>query len=524
MSRTILLAGFLDQGNLGLGYLAATLDRAGYAAQTIDVRQEPEQILELARRQQPVLIGFSLIFQYYLPRFRRLAACLRAHGVRCHFTIGGHYPSLRPKEVLGEMPELDSVVRCEGEATLLDLTKRLASGCEWRETPGIAYRRNDQIVLTSARPLASDLDELPWPTRDYEPEHVLGRRYLPILGSRGCARRCSFCSIHTFYRSAPGKAVRCRRPAEVVREMKALHDDRGITIFLFQDDDFPLWGAPGRRWALALVDELDRRGLATRILWKISCRVEHVEPRLFARLREAGLYLVYLGLESGTDTGLQALNKDTSVAQNLEAVSILKKLDLMFQYGFMLFDPSSTFRSVRENAAFLRRIVGDGSVAAVFCRMLPYAGTPVEEQLVREGRLRGDISQPDYAFLDPRLDDYFAALLPAVAGWIGDGGVSCQLNWAWHEVAVIERAFPPVAGLEAYKAFLRALTRSSNDTLLSTVENSSRAWERGEGPALAEEGLASTCRELVARLRPRRDEFIADNQEVLLAALEAGAA
>ena len=69
------------------------------------------------------------------------------------------------------------------------------------------------------------------------------------LASRGCARTCSFCSIHVFYRSAPGKVVRTRKPAEVVREMRYLYDEHDIRIFLFQDDDFPVFGVVWQRWA-----------------------------------------------------------------------------------------------------------------------------------------------------------------------------------------------------------------------------------------------------------------------------------
>jgi len=65
---------------------------------------------------------------------------------------------------------------------------------------------------------------------------------LPLLASRGCARRCSFCSIHTFYRTARGKVVRVRAADQVVEEMCMLYDERGVRVYLFQDDDFPLWG------------------------------------------------------------------------------------------------------------------------------------------------------------------------------------------------------------------------------------------------------------------------------------------
>ena len=83
--------------------------------------------------------------------------------------------------------------------------------------------------------------------RPYGAERIAGFPTLPVLASRGCVRRCSFCSIHTFYRTAPGKVVRMRRPDKVIEEMQLLHRQHGVRIFLFQDDDFPLWGNKGRR-------------------------------------------------------------------------------------------------------------------------------------------------------------------------------------------------------------------------------------------------------------------------------------
>jgi radical SAM superfamily enzyme YgiQ (UPF0313 family) len=125
------------------------------------------------------------------------------------------------------------------------------------------------------------------------------------------------------------------------------------------------------------------------MIWKISCRAEYVEYELFRKLRDAGLFLVYMGLESGTEQGLKVLNKEMSVEQNLAAVRTLKELELNVSYGFMLFDPSSTFESVRENLVFLKNVTGDGRAAATFSRMLPYGGTPIRDALRSEGRLRG---------------------------------------------------------------------------------------------------------------------------------------
>src|SRR3546814_19595916 len=83
--------------------------------------------------------------------------------------------------------------------------------------------------------------------------------------------------------------------------------------------------------------------------------------KLFSKLRDAGLYLVYMGLESGTDEGLDVLNKQIEAGRNLAAVEMLKEPGIAFDYGFMLFDPSSTIDSVVANIIFTIRTAAAGS-------------------------------------------------------------------------------------------------------------------------------------------------------------------
>ena len=518
------LVGFQDHANLGMGYLASAMAEAGEPVELVEYRDPFEQILGQIRRADPVVVGFSLIFQYYLPEYRRLMSRLRAEGVTAHFTIGGHYPSLCPDEVLAAVPELDSVALFEGERTLPELVSRLRHGYDWHSVGGLAYLVDGVMVETAPRPLVEDLDDLPHPYRPHDPVRVLGWRMLPVLASRGCARRCSFCSIHTFYRGAKGKTVRVRKPARVVDEMEELADERGIRVFLFQDDDFPLWARAGKVWVAELADEIEKRGLHERAIWKISCRAEYVEAELFARLRDAGLYLVYMGLESGSEEGLEILNKRISVETNEQAVQTLKDLGLLVEYGFMLFDPSTTFESVQMNVQFLRQILADGSGGAVFCRMLPYGGTPIRDRLRDEGRLRGDVRNPDYAFLDPRLNAYHDRLDPIVSPWVHGEGISHQLNWAWHEVFLMRRlvtGLTELTGLDDYALELAGLCRDSNEVLLGFVESSARAFDAGDEHALRSEHLERERLRLGRSLLDLRNGFVGQHQDALLDAVSA---
>jgi radical SAM superfamily enzyme YgiQ (UPF0313 family) len=521
----VTLVGFHDQGNLGLGYLGATLKRHGFDVVLLDFRAGDAAILDAIRAHDPVLVGFSLIFQYYLADFRSLVEFLRREGVAAHFCIGGHFPTLRYEQMLAMVPEIDTVVRCEGEWTLLSLVRKLSAGAGWKNIRGIAFRDGDRVVASAPRPLIEDLDQMPYPLRAHESLTVLGQGVSPILAGRGCARNCSFCSIRQFYREAPGRKIRLRSPQDVVAEMLDLHIGRGTSIFLFQDDDFPLHGKAGRRWITQFVDGLASAGLTEKVIWKISCRADEVDRGLFAAMRQAGLYMVYLGLESGNASGLAVLNKQLTVADNLRAVRVLKALDLSMAYGFMLFDPSTCFAGLRENIAFLEQICADGDLPVVACRMLPYAGTPIEAALQREGRLRGDVTNPDYEFLDARINRYFEAINGLLSCFMqGPEAFANQIGWAWQEYWVVRRLFPPMPDLGAYRQALQAITADGNALFLDMMRQTAADGAEGREIRADLTAFKARCADLAASLVARRDDYMAANQAGLLAHLRASPA
>ncbi|HEV2135307.1 MAG TPA: radical SAM protein [Terracidiphilus sp.] len=517
MQAGAVLIGFQEQGNLGIGYVAAMLRQNGFAVRILDFRDNAESIAETVQEENPALVGFSLIFQYYVPEFHRLASCLRSHGVSCHFTAGGHYPSLRSEETLRDIPELDSIVRFEGEITALELMQCLADGRDWRQVHGIAYRESGRCILTPPRPLIADLDSLPFPARPLESDLIiLGRKASPILASRGCCRDCSFCSIREFYSQVPGRKVRVRNPAFVVEEMKQLHQLNRTDIFLFQDDDFPVWGDFGRRWVEHFIASLQAADLYGRVLWKISCRADEIDSSLFARLRDAGLYMVYLGIESGNETGLEMLNKRLHVRDVVRAVATIQSLGLAFTYGFMLFDPSSTFHSVRDNIHFLRNLTRDGRIPVVFCRMLPYAGTPIETRLKQEGRLRGNVHDPSYDFTNPAVSLLFDRISAPTGELIqGSNSLANQLNFAWQEFWVMKR-MSPVEELDKYGKFLRSVTTAYNRHILQWVECATTAHEMGDESRFPSWDPREHAGELSRHLLLGRDDFMLRHQDLLL--------
>ena len=500
----IALIGYHDQENLGLGYLAAVLKRAGYSVCVLDYRDGRERIRERLAELRPLVVGLSVIFQFHTPQVAELAAFLRATGTTCLICAGGHYPSLSPEAFLSHAPGVDCIVRFEGEATLLELVGTLSAGEDWRNVRSIAYRGDSAIGATELRPLIDDLDSLPWPIRSSMWHHCLGVRTAAILGSRGCPRNCAFCSIRQFYGAPPGRLRRVRSPERIVDEMRALYDAHDVRIFLFQDDDFYLTGASGRSWAMQFADALDQAGLANEIMWKMSCRTDELDEDTLVRLQQVGLREVYLGIESGNEAGLAVLNKRTSVDTNRNAVALLRRLGLRYEYGFMLFDPSSTFETVLENVAFLREVSGPGSAPVPFGRMVPYAGTEIERQLRNQGRLTGDDLQPDYAFISPGVQRWFGYLSDVLHPWgFGSHCALWHLRWARFELTVLRRFFDDQDAADDLARELDRWTAVYNEAYLTIVEESAKVFRQGKRRSRVLSALESQATRLRWRLESR---------------------
>jgi len=392
----------------------SAVNSVGHAAEIMTYRSDPDAILQRIQQEKPDVVGFSLIFQYMAPDFGRVIQALRQAGVTAHFTMGGHYASFEPTEILRRIPGLDSVVRFDGEVTLVNLLNCLGKGADYRSLPGLAFRlASGEIHKQPLAKVVQNLDDLPLPERrsiDYE-GHPMPTA--SILGSRGCPWDCSFCSIRPFYEEQGGPLRRLRAPQAVVDEMLDLHRNRGVPIFLFQDDDFLAGGKNAKRWAMEIADRLAQSGCAGEIAFKISCRSDEIDTEILSRLMAGGLTHVYMGVESGDEEGLINMSKRIVPETHLRAGRILKEAGLSFDFGFMLLDPYSTFRSIRQNIAFLEAFIGDGWAVAPFCRMLPYVGTPIERRLQAEGRLLGTQFEPDYNFLDPKLDIFYEWMIQA---------------------------------------------------------------------------------------------------------------
>ena len=498
----VMLVGFQEQDNLGLRYLASSLAQAGHDVRIESFATGDDALAPAARRWMPDIIGFSLIFQFMVPDFAKAIRALRAAGVAPHFTMGGHYASFAPETLLQQIPELDSVVRFEGERTIVELTEAILAGVSWREIAGMAWREGERVQTTGPRMNAPALDSLPWPERADIAYDAMELPCASVLASRGCPWLCSFCSIITFYEGNGTRGRRRRNPVDVVDEMEHLVRERDVRLILFQDDDFLAGGGSAREWARSIARDVIGRGLHRRMRFKFSCRSDEVREEVLIPLVAAGLTHVYLGVEAGDLEMLKTINKLITPQVHFRAGEVLRRLDLSFDFGFMLMEPWSTLASVRNNLRFLREFCADGYAVAGFCRTLPYVGTPMEQRMRAEGRLIGPALEADYRFLDRKLDVLWDFSLVAFAGRnYGKNATWDRLRGLLFEAHL---DYPDQPHNPDLLAAARSVAAASNALLLDVAEEAVDHIEDTEAPNADDPALvhlARFAREEDARIR-----------------------
>jgi hypothetical protein len=412
----IALVGPEIEENLSLRYLASSLARAGYYSEIVPFSGEHEfesalaAILDAA--EPPALVGLSLAFQWKAPDTIALAMELRARGYAGHVTAGGHFATFACAELLRDFAELDSIVRQEGEETIVRLVRALEDGRSLAEIPGLAFRNAGGDVVLTALPSLPDLATLPRPDRRGEPAACFDHRISPLVSSRGCYANCTFCCIAAWHeQTLPGKRYRVRDPDDVAAEMVEMQRERDIEIFVFHDDNFFV---PGKRRNLerfhALADALERRGIG-KFATVVKARPTDVDLEVFTVLRERLKAIrVYVGIETDSEQGLKTLRRWARPKQNHRAIDVVRQLDLYCCFNMLAFDPDTTLESLDINLEFMRHAC---DFPFNFGRVELYAGTPLLARMQAEARARGDYLQWDYDLHDPDIERVFSIAMGA---------------------------------------------------------------------------------------------------------------
>jgi radical SAM superfamily enzyme YgiQ (UPF0313 family) len=376
---------------MGVWFLAAALAEAGHRVEVLNWHAEGRDLAaaEAALRElAPDLIGFTVL---QANRFGALDLARRAKaalpGVRTVF--GGVAATFLWKFFLEQYPEVDFVIRGEGEEAMLHLAQRLESGRDhYADLPNLAWRDNGTARANPcAEPLA-DLDRLPNPARRYTYSH--------LALTRGCPGKCAFCGSPRFW----GPKVRFHSPEYFVDQMELLHQ-KGVDHFYVSDDTFTL-DRPRARRVCELILE---RGL--KITWNAISRVDLVDYETLKLMRRAGCIQVSFGVESASDAVREFLGKRITAQAARDAFAAAHRAGILARAYFIYGNPGDSAATIRENIALIKEL---RPLVVHFFVLTLYPGSALYDRFRLEFRLGDEtwlkrVEDIKYYELDPRLPE-----------------------------------------------------------------------------------------------------------------------
>jgi radical SAM superfamily enzyme YgiQ (UPF0313 family) len=379
--------------SLGLGLLSAVLTEHGYSNKIIDARMHnlsPEQATENIVSFDIVGLTLPLGESEAIPWAIQFVELCKKINPSIRFIAGGYLPTILPERVFDQIPDIDVIVLGEGEKTIIDILSAYKNGTNIDSISGIAYKRNGNIVKTCPRSLVTDLDSNPLPYR-YAQDFVNEEFEVLVEGARGCMNNCTFCTVKPFFHNNQGIHWRGRSAESLVKEIKVISEIYPAAKRIrFVDPDF----IGDNKYRKERIYELCHLLTVNQLLkynFYIESRVLNITNDiidLLQLMKKSGFVEVYLGLESGSDSTLRMMNKQSTVQDSINAINILKEVEIDIAYGFMMFTPWASMDDIKKNIAFLANI-GDVQFDRLFHRLYMIPQTPSVKITESKGLLRG---------------------------------------------------------------------------------------------------------------------------------------
>jgi radical SAM superfamily enzyme YgiQ (UPF0313 family) len=382
---------------LGLGYLASNLAKEGIQVKIIDLdfsRDIYNDLKELLGKMPPRVVGITTLTQNYFLALQT-AGLVKKLAPGTTVVMGGPHVSYTWEEVL-KNPSIDIAALFEGEQTMVDIFHQVESqNPDFNKVKGIAFRGGDKLVCTPVRSLLEDLDSLPYPARHLLPINFY-RRPGTIMTSRGCPVKCIFCISSTFEGN-----YRPRSAGNVVGEIESMRSSWGIREFYFIDNVFTV----NRQ----RVEDICRQLITKRLNIFFNCvsRVDLLTVELVKLLKAAGCIRIEIGVESGAQQNIDAMEKKIKLESVFDAVEIVAGAGIRPMFTFQIgspYDTPGTIQQTHELAAYLR----SKGALTFFSIMTPYPGTPLALNAGQLGITIHARSWQEYRTSNPVYDTRYA--------------------------------------------------------------------------------------------------------------------
>ena len=467
---------------LGTLYAAALLRQQGFSVALFDAMlEEPESGFAAAlERHRPAIVAvyednFNFLSKMCLTRMRQVAygAIEAARRSGASVIVNGSDATDHAETYLRR--GADFVLLGEAEWTLVELSKALLGGeaAKLENIPGIAYapEGNHGFRLTAVRPLMRDLDLLPRPARDlidiesyrkvWKAAH--GHFSMNLVASRGCPYHCNWCAKPIY-----GQRFHARSASAVAGEMKELKELYGADHLWFADDIFGL----NPRWLPELAENVE--ALQAKVNFKAQCRIDLVTENNVRALRRAGCTEVWLGVESGSQKILNAMDKGTRVQEVIAVRNRLRdngiRACFFLQFGY----PGEDWDDIQATIRLVRDAQPDDIGVSV---SYPLPGTPFYDRVSAQlGEKKNWIDSDDLAvmFKGAYRNEFYHALRTALHAEVdfrrGSASMSAPASSRNQPVTA-----PDLARLWAKVEDLETTCRNGDRTMLPILRGTTRS-------------------------------------------------
>jgi len=357
----------------------------------LDVQQTFEKIIEEA----PDLVGFTVLTPSFLT-VGKICELIKSYNKNIITVLGGTHPTALPRDSL-QNKDFDFLVLGEGEVTFLDLLNALRNNKEYSSIDGLAYRRDNEIIINKRRELIEDIDILLPPARDLLPLRkypvstsfgYFARNSTTLSVGRGCPFNCTYCASKIMWH----QKCRIKSGGNIAREMEEIVKKYKFNNIEIIDDIFTLYEPK----LYDTLKEIKKKRL--KIRWNCYTRADKINKTILQEMKSAGCYSLMFGFESGSQKILDNINKKVTVEQMERAYSLTKKVGIKPYPNFMIGSPGESIESVNETINFIKRLkMQDVSLSIT----TPFPGSKLFDD-VKE-KIGRDINWDDFYFVNPAL-------------------------------------------------------------------------------------------------------------------------
>lgn len=367
---------------LGLMYIAAVLEENNFPVKIIDASVGQKRIFnkntwhygdtldELIikiKKEQPNIVGIGCFFSMRFPYVLEIAREIKKINKDIDIVIGGIHPTIFTEQILKDYNFFDYIILGEGEYSFLKLIKVIQSKNlnELQRINGLAYKREDRILINPKTEFIKDLDALPFPARhlvlveeylkDSAPVNwgLGANRQFAILTSRSCPNKCSFCSMYLVH----GAQWRSRSAKNVVEEIELLVNKYQAKELCIEDDNLTL----SKQRILDICQGIIDKGIKVKWNAPNGVAVRFLDYDILKKMKEAGCVCVNLAIESGDEHMRNTvIGKNLSQEKIYKVVRLCKKIKLKANGYFVLGMPGETKRSLENTIKMVKELPLNG--------------------------------------------------------------------------------------------------------------------------------------------------------------------